>query len=441
MNYRMIIVAILSVLMSVDVKARTFPAKAVCKVFVANAFNEYVSDKTRTENPDEIRRLYRGVLATNKNDAEFTRVHQILLHEIVTVVDQKGPELIVRCSDHFSQVKANQKPYCTYAVLADEFVFLEELQHAELLPPPLEWYDRKSFWSTGNIFTLGFSKKDTAQQDDFNFSPGTRFLIKEKNDQFLTVFALLPADRHQGEDQKQSCMMTVVFNISEGTINHPSTKEEKKSCALEQFWRAFGGDKRVTTVWGGRSAHRAQKFSKMDYTITELELPDHTKVTGFRRPQEDLPHRGCDAEGADGLVATICGIEKVEKNTTTDFLYHTPLGFDESIHKLDTIHGASGYLGRVISVEENLIQEIRSYSQHHGVGRIAKLSDTFEGIETYHDLVGAYRTGKPLKLWNDDKTKIIAEYPAHGPRAWSIGKFRPSYSREQWDKLESMRPE
>ncbi len=430
---------------SLFLEARTFPAKAACKVFVANAFNDYVATKANTQDPAEITRLYHEVLATNKNDSEFTRVHQILLHEIVEVIDQKGPELLVRCSDSFSQTTPDEKPWCTYAVLAEEFVYLDELDHQEYLPQPLEWWNKDSYKPKSTVFTLGFSKDHRTRGDESDYSPGTRFIIKTYYplERAVEVFAL------KKTSFLTPCWDTDWFYLSEGTINHPSTNAEKETCMLEQFFHSCGGLKTVTTVWGGRSAHRRQKFEKFankDEVKKELLLPGtEKKVAGFTRPEEVGVSRGFDAKGLDNMVKRICQLPDLFKNTHTDFLYHQRILAGEPIGTLDAIQATPGYFGRVISVEENLIQDIRSYTHHHGAARIVKLSDNFEGIETYEELAEAYRTGKPLRLWNDDKTRIIIEYQAYRPetykpgmRVWSIGKFHSDYTDEEWARFASL---
>ena len=87
-------------------QARVLPAQAVCIVPVANAFNKYRSKKFPTATYEQIKNLYHNAFASNTIGG-FTRLHQFLLHEVVTVIEEKDGELIVRAPDHFFQNNPN----------------------------------------------------------------------------------------------------------------------------------------------------------------------------------------------------------------------------------------------------------------------------------------------------------------------------------------------
>ncbi len=400
-------------------QARTLPTKAVCVVPVANAFNEYVGKKFPTAQPKEISHLYHNVLAANIKDREFMRIHQFLLHEIVTVLEQHGTELLVQCSDHFCQNNPDEKVFNTYAVLAEEFLFLDQVKDFQLLPNPYEWYNGSSF-KTDTIFTLKAPYTDPGS--GVIFSLGTRFVKQTKRLDEVTVFVL------QGTK-----MGTKTIPLSYGVINSPRTFAEKEACIVEQFMNACTGEKRIPTAFGGSSA--TAFFKKHEYEKTTLSLPDGTTVEGYARTQESGIQSGFTMPELNFTFDRMCGAVNIFKNTTTWTRLGTPLAPDQAIKNLDYICAKSGYLGRVISVQDNLIADIRSYTQHHGIARLVKLSENFKGIETYEDLVHAYHTNQPLQLWNDDQTKVIATFKSGD---WKIAVFNPDYDEEKLTQFASL---
>ncbi len=392
---------------------RTLPAQAVCVVPVANAFNDYVGKKFPTPQTQQVKDLYHQVLAANVKNQDFMRIHQLLLHEIVTVLEQRGDELLIQCSDHFCQNNAGEKVFNTYAVLAEEFLFLDQVKDFQLLPNPYEWYNGSSF-KTDTIFTLKAPYTDPSS--GVTFSLGTRFVKQTKRLDEVTVFVL------QGKK-----MGTITIPTTYGIINTPRTPAEKEACIIEQFMNACTGEKRIPTAFGGSST--TALFEKHEYKKTTLSLPDGTTIEGYTRTQESGIQSGFTMPELNFTFDRMCGAASFIKNTTTWQRLGTPLAPDQALKNLDYICAKSGYLGRVISVEDNLVADIRSYSQHHGIARLVKLSENFKGIETYKDLVKAFHTGQPLQLFNDDQTKIIVTFK---PGDWKIAVFNPDYDEEKW---------
>jgi hypothetical protein len=421
--------------LTTSVHARTLPAKAVCAVPMANAFSTYVGIRTKIDDIAIIRNLYHTIHATNVNDSEFIRVHMIVLHEIVTVLEERNGEWLVQCSDHFHQDSPSSKPQNTYAVLAEEFVFLDELEKEvqEKLPTPLEYYNERSFDETGTIFTLGTPPDEATVENPEYFFSETRFLIKEINGDYVTVFVL--------QDKK---ITTTTFALSRGRINTPRTEEEKRTCIVEEMLKECAGPHVITTNWGGRAANFKTEYAKRkekgNYRLEPLTVPNNGEVMGYNRAQTGHREGGKEMGGFARSNFTRCNAPAgTIYKTTQDWWYHLPaLSEEEEIKAGYAVCGFTGYLGWVSSVEKNEIMDVRSYSKHHGVARNVKLSENFKGIETYEDLLIAYRTGQPLILLGDnqekedDPRKEIGTYPKG---KWKIAIPPVNHTKAQWEEL------
>lgn len=425
------IFSIMFTLINAAVPGRTFPAQAICMVPVANAFNQYVRNKFPEATPQQIKELYQNILATNVKNSDLIRTHQFLLHQIVTVLEENNGELLVRASNHFCQNKPDEKVFNTYAVLMEEFVFFDEIfaldkDIKEKLPPSYNWKDGKSFEPTSQVFTL--NSPFTSKEDNRIFSLGTRFKMcrpHNPKDAQVDVYALVPFLQTVDNKTFRAIFLTDTFPLEAGLIDVPRTPEEKEQCIVEQFLKASTGEKRIPTAWGGNSA--TALFKKEDYKKTTLALPDGTTIEGYTRQQKSGIQSGFTLGELNMALERLCGVPSFMKNTTTWNHLGDHLKPDQDIKRLYCIAGP-GYLGRVISVEDNLVADIRSYSQHDGIARLVKLSENFKGIETYADLVNAYRTGQPLQLLND-KQEVIATFK---PGTWNILSFSTEYNTEKW---------
>jgi hypothetical protein len=429
-KYRLLFcaVATLFTLTHTPLIARVLPAKAVCIVSVANAFNEYLNVKFPQATLQQIKDLSHQVLASNVKNGEFTRIHQFLLHEIVTVLEERNGELLVQASDHFCQNKPEEKVFNTYAVLAEEFVFFDEIRPfleglsiEKCLPTPYNWQDSKSFKKTRLILTL------TTPYD--GFSLGTQFRIipfTSLEGDFINAHLLTPLPK--SDTVYRAWFQIIQIPSKYLLLTTPGTPAEKENCIVEQFMKACTGEKRVPTAWGGNSA--TALFKKEDYEKTTLGLPDGTNIEGYKRHQVSDIQSGFTMPELTMTFDRMCGVASFMKNSTTWINLGNELKPDQDIKRLDYIAGP-GYLGRVISVEENLVADIRSYSQHHGIARLVKLSENFKGIETYTDLVQAYRTNQPLELLNEEH-KVIGTFK---PGSWKILSFTTEYDAKKWEKF------
>lgn len=401
-------------------QARVLPAQAVCVVPVANAFNEYIGKKFSTATYEQIKNLYHTVLATNVNYGDFMRLHQFLLHEVVTVIEEKNGELIVRAPDHFFQNNPNEKVFNSSAVLAEEFVFLDEIKDPSKLPAPYEWDNPDSYKPTSCIFSLTTPYKDPTT--GMVFSIGTRFFMSSCSidRKYVSVFVLTG-----------KAFDTITIPLSYGLIDVPFSPEDTEECIVALFMKFFGGEKRVSTAFGGRST--TALFEERDYHESSLELPDKKIVAGYVRDQETGMQTGYTMPEVNYTINRLCRAQAVEEtalgNSTTAERVRGPLAPDEEPRKL-TYLLAQGYVGRLLG--EDRIADIRSYAHHNGIGRIVKLSENFKGIETEKDLVAAYRSGKPLELLNGDQTKVITTFK---PGQWKLSPFIHKSNQEKWNEF------
>lgn len=409
---------------STSVAPRHYPTMAVCVVPVANCFNEYLSLKFPGATEAQIENVYKNILASNETNG-LMRIHQLRFHDIVEVTEENGCECTIRCHEHFTQNKPNEKIYNTYMILKKNLIFLEDLQPdiQNYLPAPYFWFDEESFKSTSTIFTLTIPFKNEAT--GVTYSIGTRFKLVPNT---VTHYTLLSEQRIvEVRDayilNENGTVGTCMIPCSQGRINIPMTDEEKKDCIVDLFFKYANYTKKAPLAFGGNST--TEFYTPADYTKTSLELPNGEVLKGFARPLHNGDvQAGFTMPEKNMTINNACQAPSFFKNTTTMLRLGEPLQPNQKIQELDYVVG-TGYMGRVISVEENLIDDSRSYTHHDGIARLPQLSKNFKNIETYADLQRAFFEGQPLELTNDEG-KVIATCK---PGQWKIIKDRPNYDQ------------
>ena len=407
---------------------RNYPAMAVCIVPVANCFNEYLSTKFPGATEAQIEDVYKNLLASNESTG-LMRIHQLRFNDIVEVVEEHGCECIVRCNEHFTQNKPDQNIYNTYAFLKKNLLFLEDLPGniQEYLPEPYVWFNGNSFDATRAIVTLTMPFTDEAT--GVTYSIGTRFKLVNTNPHFVLdgtapFYTLKDTMRDVYILKSNGTIGICAIPCSQSQLDYPMTNEEKESCILDLFFKYTNYTKKAPTAFGGNST--TELHTPADYAKTSLELPNGEIVKGFTRPLHNSDvQTGFTMPELNMTINNTCQVPSFFKNTTTMFRLSESLQPDQKIEKLDYIVG-TGYMGRVISVEENLIGDIRSYSHHNGIARLTPLSKNFKNIETYADLQRAFFEGQPLELTNDEG-KVIATCK---PGQWKIVKHHPNYDQK-----------
>lgn len=423
---------------------RTLPAKAVCVVPVANMFNEYLNEKkefkgslTRDLTDAEIRRGYYAVLASNENNTEFMRIHQLLFNQIVTVLEIKGIECKVQCEDHFSQNKEGQKPYNTYVMLTEHLVFLDDLPDNALtryLPTPFIYHDEQSYALTSDVFTLTRPFRDWAT--GIHFSVGTRFKVVNGHKRLMPGIVEI-VDVYRLTPQSSFEIMTIETKY--GTFNTPTTPAQAKEC-IKDFLAAYATTMEshkaaATLAFGGSSITRT--FNPLDYKKTSFTRPDGYKVKGFNRNQQDAAEiqTGCSMPELRSMAERVCNVPSFIKNTTTLLRLGRRLADNEQLEECDYIC-AQGYLGTVFSLEENFVVDIKNYMHCDGYAHLESLSKTFQGIfindglvitypiHTYDDLVNAYRSKHSLAILDRTGENIIVTFKGG---EWALIKFSPAY--------------
>jgi len=334
------------------------------------------------------------------------RLHQLLYNDIITVIETTKDEACIEISHAYYDTENNNK-YNKYWTLRKNLIVLDE-QHIKKksdqntihIPLPLNFLDNdSSALCNQQIVTLIEPHYDTTLH--LTFSAGTRFvrcpLHPHNNDKkhTLKVFAL------DFTTMKEYC---IHIPKRKCTMYNPSKTHTEKITEFLTILKKWAQGKKgyIPYVWGGTSyTYRLKSAFKEitkttengDYSYYEYQADMHTPKSGF------------DCSGMILRAAQLAGIPYFYKNTTTISNGLTPLA-DESLSPGDLIV-IRGHVMVVSDIIKNLLIEARSYG--HGYGKIHEipLSDVFESISTYADLIDAYRAKKVVK--RKDKNGIIRD--------------------------------
>ncbi len=325
------------------------------------------------------------------------RLHQLLFHERVTVLEEKGEEVKVKVPN-FYYVKENESlPTNTFWMLKKHLVFLEDLSKKSIdiskLPPPISYETTPPpLTSSGDrrVITLKKPYKDPVSQ--MIFSVGTRFIPLENQDfsgnydeGFFRVYFLDPV-------KKTLLNMSVPKNFC---IRNYSDNRESQTENFIRLLKSWTLQKKgfIPYVLGGSS-----------WTTNCLE--DHFEAVGSPQDPDNYVRRsewaesgkiGFDCVGIIARAAQICEIPFYFKNTTTLLKELEPIGENDTVSNGDLIW-FRGHVMVISDTEKNLIIESRGYDNWKGKVQEMPINRIFHNISNVAELKKYSLKKEPLQL-------------------------------------------
>ena len=307
------------------------------------------------------------------------RMHQLLAHEIVKVVEERGEEVYVQTSNAFFITKISSKPRDSYWMLKKSIIPIKSLGEnaIEKLPPPVSYKKEK----------IPNEKIVTLTQPYQSFSAGTRFKLAGKLGKKISVFALPPGSSRIKKIKlpREQCVIG---------------EKEKRTLFLKTVRQWAHCEKGyIPYVWGGCSFIVP---ATGNWHEKKMEKRSHFCI----EDDASSPKNGFDCAGLITRAAHIAGIPFFYKNTTTIAQHLKPITPDSPLQAGDVIW-IPWHVMIVGDLEKNTLIEARSY--RHGYGKVQEieLKKVFKNIETYHDLQQALLGKKPLQRM--DKNGKIRE--------------------------------
>lgn len=319
------------------------------------------------------------------------RQHQALFNEHVNVVAIHGEEVCIEISNAFYQIKDTAEPQTTYWTLKKYTCPIDRLPEAihHYLPPAIDYHNKNMQEANSNIITLTWPLYDATTK--LRYSAGTRFVYDGMTDDgyFTYIYNHLLHTLHKIEIPKRyACMGTPIE--PQICISH--------FVKLLQDWTRSSGF--IPLVWGGISF--AKRMTMEGFTLNYAHDEQSNKQAYWQLHEDigpDSVHTGFDASGLVLRAAQICGIPYFFKNTPTAEQHIRHIAPDESLEEGDILYIPGGLLV-VSDIAQNKM--IGTFGYQFGFGKVIErsISDIFEDIDSYSELMKAYNIKCPLKLKN-----------------------------------------
>lgn len=368
------------------------PRKAMCTASVLDVVEYPLGGQSGSL--EQIKHAYKNIPISwgpQEQDREVCpRKHQLLLHEIVTILDETMHEAYIQLDSCYTIDAQNNKQSITGWVLKDHLKDLEELDRKKT-PAPISWQmsnvDRANI-KTVTLFTSHTDKTGTI------YSAATRFILNKLININFEVFAYSESNNEYKliEIPQASCVFET-YNLN---------NEEKRNylCRLLGVWTMIPSNC-IPLVWGGASIGTVclnDNFSLQSYVNENGDIRN-----AWVRPSKPVSdvYTGVDASGVILRVAHIVGIPYFCRNSLTAAQSLPQLSPQQYPQEGDLIW-VPGSLLVINNFSKNTIITAMSYTAGYGALVELPLHKVFKDINTYQQLTQAYRAGKALTLLNRD---------------------------------------
>lgn len=333
--------------------------------------------------------------ARGSDYAACPRIHQLLFHEIVEILDEHQDEVKVRIPNLFYQTANQSAPQTDYWTVAAAIRPLDTMATCEQrhLPRPIRFDAHEQIHKP--VVTLLAPYYDS--KTNMTFSAGTRFVRASRGVKrdCVSVYRFNP--------EKEACeVIYIPQTFLYQAMPHPNPRQQRADfIRILRSWAHTPGT--IPYVWGGCS------FTK---TLPENRFTSVVAKQGgyYKRPGFDPFYKtGFDCAGLIARAAQIVGLPYFLKNSYTIAQHLVPLKPDEHLKPGDII-SLPGHV-MVISDTTNH-QAIEAHAYGSGYGRVHELpmGRVLKGIETTADIQNASRNHRVLERLNS-AGKVFARYP------------------------------
>lgn len=368
------------------------PRKAMCTASVLDVV-EY-SLGSECDSYQEVQEAYKNIPISwgpQEQDRDVCpRSHQLLLHDIVTILDETPCEALIQLDACFITDLENNKQSLTGWVLKDHLKNLDELD-SKKTPALISWtnpnIDRANV-KTVTLFTSLGTPHGTI------YCAGTRFVLNRLINANYEVFAYNESNNNfvMLEIPQTSCVFETFYYSSQDKRNH--------FCRLLSIWTSIPGNC-IPLVWGGASVGTVCNPDNFDLEVF-INADGQTRYAWTRSSKTVADvYTGVDASGAILRAAQIMGIPYFCRNSKTASLTLSPLPVTDYPQSGDLIW-LPGSLLIISNLNKNTIITTMSYTSGYGALVELPLNKVFKDINTYQQLSHAYRLNQPLTILNKD---------------------------------------
>lgn len=319
-----------------------------------------------------------------KDYTSCKRMHQLLYHERVQVLEEQGNQVRVMVPNIFYINSSQKRPESRFWTLKKYLLPVHTIQqHSSYIPATSSYKQQNDTYEAATI-TLTHPYYDKTTQT--TFSAGTRFVrVDASKSKKKTMVYVLHPQSHQ--------IIVTTLPTRLCYFKQPMEPDERIAHGIKliRSWiKQAPASAYIPYVWGGTSIVHYTKGKAHLNTSTKPKLSWYSIDKNH-----DMIKTGCDCSGLIVRAAHIVGIPYFFKNSYTLAHYLKPLVPSTPLAAGDLIW-VPGHVMMVADIEHNTLFEARSYD--HGYGRLHELplSSVFKDIETYQDLVDAYYNKKPL---------------------------------------------
>ncbi len=385
---------IIALIMAFSLTSVIAKEAAYCIVPVVDLVGDALAKKYSTES---VAQLYNNLPLFSKNIADCLRVHQLLFNERVTILEQKGDEVLIQIASVYFESEKNDEKNDTYWALKKNFITISALESlgmkVEQFPDYIDYnYPQKQASKPTVVLIEPFYDDVTKQY----FSVGTRFaLAKNKNNR--TNYCAYVFNNKTNALASVCIPRHLCLDESKRITNN---KKIETYVALLKRWAHTTGI--IPYVWGGCSFTTTCKNN----TFTLQHSNDLQKKLFYRRPElKESPKTGFDCTGLMVRAAQIAGLPYFFKNSTTIKKNLQALNNNDSIAEGDVLW-IPGHVMIVSDIVNNKLIEARAYNAGFGKVHEVSLAEVFKGINSYSQLKDIFHQKKQLERL-DSKGKSI----------------------------------
>lgn len=360
--------------------------KAVVIVPVADVAGYALSQFDKSKSVEQ---LYNDLPLASGKDRSCPRIHQLLFNEIVTIQSELDHE--VKC-EFESLLYFNENLHKKGWILKKNIKKLQSIYprkiDIEAIPAPYSDKNKKIY--TKNIVTLAWPFY--CETTNLYYSAGTRFVhVKEKDTK--DSYAIFILDPHSLK--KRVCFVSKKYAL----IKYPADPNASIKHFMKLLKKWVSKDQDIFPyVWGGASF--INRVNTDDFKLVATKCPRFKKRDIWIRPKLfETPYTGCDCSTVILRIAQICGMPYFFKNSRAAAHNMKPLAPNQELEEGDLIW-FPGHIQIVSDLNKNELIEAAGYNFGYGKLQSIALKNVFQSINTYQDLIDAYRAKKPLKRLN-----------------------------------------
>lgn len=321
-------------------------------------------------------------------DLACPRVHQLLLHEPVEILDTNptGDQYMVAITQAYRTDRTTQTQHATYWAPKHQIVTFDQLNAHGIplftIPKALDFRGKKI--PTRNIVTLKEPFHDPIT--GLTFSAGTRF-VRRMHHNVPDGYSVYAFDLKNFGTK----IVTLPQDLCCPPISDNRQQMRRNFVQLIRSW-AHNNKGFIPYGWGCGSLTHYTQGTFQEVTTHRNGIPiSYFVIDGYPKN----PCTGFDCSSLVARAAQMVGIPYFCKNTITIEKSLAPLRYGEPLEEGDLIL-IPGHVMIVASLKKNTLFEARHFL--HGYGKVQEIpiSEQFSGIATYDDLVTAHFEQQPI---------------------------------------------